>query len=146
MSRQREAERLRWLKTDQALRRLRVDLQNRGVHFAWSRKPGPDGGERLYAVLKGGRSGQTEVGLDGYTAAAAAMMLLKPLFPSAVIEGGNTTPNGPWSVLLWLDAPESEALRREAQHPGMQPEAVKAARLAAAQRRAEAAAEEDDHN
>jgi hypothetical protein len=116
---QEEAERRRWLATEQALVRLRQDLALRGVGFSWERVQTLDG-ERLIGKLKGRDPASTK----GVQESAFAMTILQPFFPSAVIEGGGVRRNGQdWIAILWLDAPEGEAARREDLHPELEPEA-----------------------
>ena len=122
---QADAEKQRWYCTRDALLRLRVDLQNRGVHLLWDRKE-VNGEMRLLAVISGQKAGETQV--DAYTAAMASMNLISPFFPHAVIEGGKALAGGSWKCLLWLDAPESEALMREAQHPHLTEAAMEQAK------------------
>lgn len=122
---QQEAERLRWLQTEEALRRLRVDLQLRGVDFKWKRVPATATSPgRLEAFVSGAAP-------RPWDHAALALTLLRPLFLHAVIEAGDAedpipgvalgdgAPPRRWFVVLWLDAPAAEALRREDVHPDL---------------------------
>lgn len=116
---QEKAERARWLATEEALTRLRRDFQLRAVQFGWERRKPPAGStapEKLIGVLKGEPGKSTP-----FQAAAFALTLIQPFFPSAVIEGGGLTKTKKWVAILWLDAPEGEAVRREELHPGLEP-------------------------
>lgn len=106
-----EAEKLRWLKTTQGLQSIRADLQLRGVAFRWERVHRQGAPVKLIAELRG-------VAKKPDDHAALAMTLISPLFPGAVIEGGQKNyATGRWLCVLWLDPPLGETKTREQAHP-----------------------------
>lgn len=109
---QEQAERLRLMQEDDSLRKLQRDLKLRGVGFSWERVRG-----RLIGKLKG-----REVQDIAFQASSWAMTMLATYYPSAVIEqGGVLKDKRTWVAIVWLDAPEAEARKREEQHEHLEP-------------------------
>ena len=98
------------------MRRLVGDMRSKGVHLVFRYGDST----RLYAILKGP---------GGSHGATAALTLLSPYFPRAIIHKGGVTPSGGFEVAVWVDPDETTYQRRIAQEEAELGPVVKAGLL-----------------
>ena len=119
------------LESDPGLQKVRADLQLHGVGFSWKRVPyrRPSGlfARRLMARAEGtvddfkraqlddkGRQTMDASRHNAQAAAAFALTLVQPLFPTAILMRGGADGAGNWEAVIWLDPTEAEAAALEA--------------------------------